>query len=117
MNFSAAAAMPSLGRSGPPMLPTGLRKPRTRVGKQARWWAAACRLCRDASTTKFGHFGRTNPNSPPDGFLEFDEAGLNILLHPADNKSRRAESFRVPEQFVPFFMRYLERDAAAPNWD
>jgi len=28
--------------------------------------------------------------------LEFDDAGVNILLHPADTKSRRAESFRVP---------------------
>jgi integrase/recombinase XerD len=40
--------------------------------------------------------------------LEFDEAGLNILLHPADTKSRRAESFRVPEQLLPFFTRYLK---------
>jgi hypothetical protein len=40
--------------------------------------------------------------------LEFDEAGLNILLHPADTKSWRAESFRVPEQLLPFFTRYLK---------
>ena len=32
--------------------------------------------------------------------LEFDDAGVNILLHPADTKSRRAESVRVPEQFL-----------------
>jgi hypothetical protein len=40
--------------------------------------------------------------------LEFDHAGVNILLYPADTKSRRAESFRVPEQLLPFFMRYLK---------
>jgi integrase len=39
--------------------------------------------------------------------LEFDDAGLNILLHRADTKSRRAESFRVPEQLLPYLMRYL----------
>jgi integrase len=39
--------------------------------------------------------------------LEFDDAGVNILLHPADTKSRRAESFRVPEQLLPYLMRYL----------
>jgi integrase/recombinase XerD len=38
--------------------------------------------------------------------LEFDDAGLNILLHPADTKSRRAESFRIPEQLLTYFMRY-----------
>jgi integrase/recombinase XerD len=40
--------------------------------------------------------------------LEFDDAGVNILLHPADTKSRRAESFRVPEQFLPYLTRYLK---------
>jgi integrase/recombinase XerD len=40
--------------------------------------------------------------------LEFDDGGVNILLHPADTKSRRAESFRVPEQLLPYFMRYLK---------
>ena len=40
--------------------------------------------------------------------LEFDDAGVNILLHPADTKSRRAESFRVPEQLLPYLMRYLK---------
>jgi integrase/recombinase XerD len=40
--------------------------------------------------------------------LEFDNAGVNILLHPADTKSRRAESFRVPEQLLPYLMRYLK---------
>ncbi|MFZ2135698.1 MAG: hypothetical protein WAV78_01970, partial [Xanthobacteraceae bacterium] len=28
--------------------------------------------------------------------LEFDEAGVNILLHPSDTKSKRGETFRVP---------------------
>jgi integrase/recombinase XerD len=40
--------------------------------------------------------------------LEFDDAGVNILLHPTDTKSRRAESFRVPEQLLPYLMRYLK---------
>jgi integrase/recombinase XerD len=40
--------------------------------------------------------------------LEFDDAGMNILLHPADTKSRRAESFRVPEQLLPYVTRYLK---------
>jgi integrase/recombinase XerD len=39
--------------------------------------------------------------------LEFDDAGMNILLHPVDTKSRRAESFRVPEQLLPYVTRYL----------
>ena len=39
--------------------------------------------------------------------LEFDGAGVNILLHPSDTKAKRAESFRVPEQLVPYLMRYL----------
>jgi integrase/recombinase XerD len=40
--------------------------------------------------------------------LEFDDAGVNILLHPTDTKSRRAESFRVAEQLLPYFVRYLK---------
>src|SRR5260370_11470442 len=43
-----------------------------------------------------------------DGEVEFDDAGVNILLHPADTKSGRAESFRVPEQLLPYFIRYLK---------
>jgi integrase len=39
--------------------------------------------------------------------LEFDDAGVNILLHPVDTKSRRAESFRVPELLLPYLTRYL----------
>jgi integrase/recombinase XerD len=46
--------------------------------------------------------------------LEFDDAGVNILLHPGDTKSRRAESFRVPEQLFPYFMRYLKE--VRPIW-
>ena len=40
--------------------------------------------------------------------LEFDDAGVNILLHPADTKAKRAESFRVPEQLLPYLTRYLK---------
>jgi integrase/recombinase XerD len=41
--------------------------------------------------------------------LEFDDAGINILLHPADTKSRRAETFRVPEQLLSYFVHYLKQ--------
>jgi integrase/recombinase XerD len=40
--------------------------------------------------------------------LEFDDAGLNILLLPSDTKAGRAESFRVPDQILPYLMRYLK---------
>ena len=40
--------------------------------------------------------------------LELDDAGMNLLLHPSDTKARRAESFRVPEQLLPYFVRYLK---------
>jgi integrase/recombinase XerD len=40
--------------------------------------------------------------------LEFDDAGINILLHPEDTKAKRAESFRVPEQLVPYLLHYLK---------
>jgi integrase/recombinase XerD len=39
--------------------------------------------------------------------LEFDADGINILLFPEDIKSKRAESFRVPDQLLPYFQRYL----------
>jgi integrase/recombinase XerD len=39
--------------------------------------------------------------------IEFDHAGMSILLYPEDTKSRRAESFRVPEAIVPYFTHYL----------
>jgi hypothetical protein len=40
--------------------------------------------------------------------LEFDAAGVNILLFPEDTKSKRAESFRVPEELLPYLLRYLK---------
>jgi integrase/recombinase XerD len=39
--------------------------------------------------------------------LEFDAAGVNVLLYPEDTKSKRAESFRVPEKLLPYLLRYL----------
>jgi hypothetical protein len=39
--------------------------------------------------------------------LEFDAAGVNLLLYPEDTKSKRAESFRVPEKLLPYLLRYL----------
>jgi hypothetical protein len=39
--------------------------------------------------------------------LEFDDAGINILLHSCDTKAGRAESSRVPEEIVPYLVRYL----------
>ena len=41
--------------------------------------------------------------------LEFDVAGINILLHPEDTKAKRVESFRVPNQLLPYLLDYLER--------
>jgi integrase/recombinase XerD len=40
--------------------------------------------------------------------IEFDAAGVNILLHPEDTKAKRAESFRVPEWLLPYLSRYLK---------
>ena len=40
--------------------------------------------------------------------LEFDDAGVNILLYPVDTKSWRAESIGVPEQLLPYLTRYLK---------
>jgi hypothetical protein len=40
--------------------------------------------------------------------LEFDDAGMNILLHPCDTKAGRAESARVPEEILPYIVRYLK---------
>jgi integrase/recombinase XerD len=40
--------------------------------------------------------------------LEFDDLGVNILLHPSDTKAKRPESFRVPEPILPYLRRYLE---------
>jgi integrase/recombinase XerD len=43
------------------------------------------------------------------GHFEFDDAGLNILLHPVNTKAKRAESYRVPEQLLPYVMHYLQK--------
>jgi integrase len=40
--------------------------------------------------------------------LEFDAAGVNVLLFPEDTKSKRAESFRVPKKLLPYLVRYLK---------
>jgi hypothetical protein len=40
--------------------------------------------------------------------LEFDGAGVNILLLPSDTKAGRAESFRVPDQILPYLTHYLK---------
>ena len=45
--------------------------------------------------------------------LEFDAAGVNILLHAEDTKAKRAESFRVPEQLLPYLL-YFEGDPPSP---
>jgi hypothetical protein len=42
------------------------------------------------------------------GHLEFDDLGVNILLYPGDTKGKRAESFRVPQELLPYLMRYLK---------
>ena len=36
------------------------------------------------------------------------EDSVNFLLHPADTKSKRFESFRVPQPLVPYVKRYLK---------
>jgi integrase/recombinase XerD len=48
--------------------------------------------------------------------LEFNDAAMNILLHPSDTKSGRDESFRVPEQLLPYFMRYLKEIRPVSGW-
>jgi integrase/recombinase XerD len=40
--------------------------------------------------------------------IEFDRAGMSILLFSEDTKSKREESFRVPEAIVPYFTHYLK---------
>ena len=39
--------------------------------------------------------------------VEFDAAGVNLLLYPEDTKSKQAESFRIPEELLPYLERYL----------
>jgi len=34
--------------------------------------------------------------------------GVNILLHPEDTKGKRAESFEIPEELLPYLRRYLQ---------
>jgi integrase/recombinase XerD len=41
--------------------------------------------------------------------LEFDAAGVNILLYPEDTKAKRAESLRVPEELLPYLVHYLKQ--------
>jgi integrase len=40
--------------------------------------------------------------------VEVEGGGVNFLLHPADTKSKRFESFRVPEPLVFYVERYLK---------
>ena len=40
--------------------------------------------------------------------IEIEDGGVNFLLHPADTKSERFESFRAPEPLVPYVIRYLK---------
>jgi integrase len=40
--------------------------------------------------------------------LEFDPAGANLLLFPEDSKSKREESFRVPDPILPYLLHYLK---------
>jgi integrase/recombinase XerD len=39
--------------------------------------------------------------------IELDNAGISILLPASDTKAGRADSFRVPEQILPYLTRYL----------
>jgi hypothetical protein len=45
--------------------------------------------------------------------VEIEDAGINILLHPADTKSKRFESFRVPESLVPYVELVSQRRTSA----
>ncbi len=40
--------------------------------------------------------------------VEIEGGDINLVLYPADTKSRRSESFRVPEPLVPYVKRYLQ---------
>jgi integrase len=40
--------------------------------------------------------------------LEFDQAGVTLLLYPEDTKSKREESFRIPEPILPYLLHYLK---------
>lgn len=41
-----------------------------------------------------------------DRHIEIDGGDINLLLHPADTKSRRSESFPVPAALAPYVKRY-----------
>ena len=40
--------------------------------------------------------------------VEFTHGGVNLLLFPQDTKSKRDESFPVPEPILPYLMHYLK---------
>jgi integrase/recombinase XerD len=40
--------------------------------------------------------------------LKVNPDGVNMVLFPEDTKAKRAESFWLPEEVVPYFMRYLK---------
>jgi hypothetical protein len=40
--------------------------------------------------------------------LKVNQDGVNMVLFPEDTKAKRAESFWLPEDVVPYFMRYLK---------
>ena len=40
--------------------------------------------------------------------IEIEDGAINFLLHPADTKSKRSESFRAPEPLLPYVKRYLK---------
>ncbi|MGI8725989.1 MAG: hypothetical protein ACR2J1_11740 [Methyloceanibacter sp.] len=40
--------------------------------------------------------------------LEFGPGEVNLLLYPEDTKSKREESFRVPDAIVPYLLHYLK---------
>lgn len=43
-----------------------------------------------------------------DRHIEIDPDGITILLHATDTKSKRPESFRIPDLLVPNMRRYLD---------
>jgi hypothetical protein len=40
--------------------------------------------------------------------LDINANGVNMALFPEDTKAKRAESFRLPDEVVPYFMHYLK---------
>jgi integrase len=43
-----------------------------------------------------------------EGHIEIDEDCITILLHAEDTKSKRPESFRLPDLLIPYMTRYLD---------